>query len=97
MDIKGTFEISVGGSELPGKSIDLFIRRVHQRILTLDVEAKFDQRSFARLRYNITWYGVPVRIELIDSIHKSVIRYANEYLENWEYGIKLSYLEKKGG
>jgi len=96
MDIKGKFEISIAGSELPGKSIDIFIRRVHQRILTLDPEAKFDQRSFARLRFSITWYGIPVRIELIDSVHKSVIRYANEFLENWEYGIKLNYLERKG-
>ena len=96
MDIKGTFEISIAGSELPGKNIDVFVRRVHQRILTLDPDAQFDQRSFARLRYSITWYGVPVRIEIIDSVHKSVIRYANEYLVNWEYGIKISYIEKEG-
>ncbi len=96
MDIKGTFEISIAGSELPGKSIDVFIRRVHQRILTLDTDAQFDQRYFARLRYSLRWYGVPVRIELIDNVHKQVIRYANEFLENWEYGVKISYLEKEG-
>jgi len=96
MDIEGTFEISIAGSELPGKTIDLFVRRAHQRILTIDPDVQFEQRSFAGLRYTITWYGIPVRIELIDSVHKSVIRYANEYLENWEYGIKISYLEKEG-
>lgn len=96
MDIQGTFELEVSGSELPGKSIDVFIRRVHQRILTLDTEAKFDQRNFARIRYSIKWYGVPVRIELIDNVHKQVIRYAKEYLNNWDYRVKLSYLEKEG-
>lgn len=93
--MKSDFEIELAGSPVVGKDIGVFERRVHGRILKLDPNAQVERTSFARLRFRFRWYGEPINIEKIDDVHKSVLKYMEEYLRDWEYRIEVNYHERE--
>lgn len=96
MSIETEFEMTVGGSPLPDKDIDVFERRVHGRVIKLDPDAQVERTDFARLRYRFRWYGSPVFMEKTDMVYKQVLKYLDEYLGNWEYRIVINYVESEG-
>lgn len=97
MEIKPEFEFVVAGRPLPGKDLDRFIARVTLKAERLDPNVKQDSRSFARIRYSLRWYGKLVDLGYIDTFYGQIVRYSNQYLENWELAIKVDYTEREEG
>jgi len=89
------FEVKVTGNPLPGKDTSVFIKRVHARALRLDPNVVYDYRTFARIRYGMEWHGEIIDMGFIDNFYKSVVSYAEKYLLNWVFHIKIKYVESE--
>lgn len=89
------FVLKVTGNPLPGKDTSVFIKRVHARALRLDPNVAYEYRRFARIRYGMEWHGEIIDMGFIDNFYKSVVLYAQKYLSNWVFEMKVKYTESE--
>lgn len=89
-------KISISGSALKGKDVEVFERRVHQRVIAIAPEAENESYNFARINWRFVWTAVEFDINRIDSLNVSILRLISDFLEKWTYDIKINYIESGG-
>jgi len=89
-------KIEISGTALNGKDIEVFERRVHQRIIANAPAAKNESYNFARLNWRFVWTAEKFDINKVDSLDKYIRRLINDFLDKWTYGINIDYIESGG-
>ena len=89
-------KIEISGSPKNGKDIEVFERRVHQRVLLIAPAAENESYNFARLNWRFVWTAESFDINKIDMLQLNLQRLIYDYLDKWEYGINIDYIESGG-
>ncbi len=89
-------KIEISGTALNGKDIEVFERRVHQRVIAIAPAAKNESYNFARLEWRFVWTVESFEIDKIDTLHGNIKRLINDFLDKWTYGINIDYIESGG-
>lgn len=97
MNNKSIFTVEVAGIPLQYESVDRFRRLLERILIKEDPDVRYDEISFARLYYKLSWEGCPGDMYYLTMVHRKIIEKAGEYLEKWSYRIKVKIKDKGEG
>ena len=94
MIIEQYFGLKVAGEPKTEIALDRFRARVHIRMRQVDSDIRLEETSFGKARYRFLWVGTKANINIVDDAYKTVVKYAAEYLDQWEMEVLVSYRER---
>lgn len=94
MAIQGTFRIMISGKPLEETSNIKLKERVSGLVRKLDLNAKLDERTFARLEFTFIWTGIPINFGNANPLLKFIDEKVGEYLKDWTTDIKIQLMER---
>ncbi len=86
-------KISIAGSPLEGKSLDLFEWQVLQKMAKSTTDSEVERYKFAMLHYRYEFTAVDLDMNKIDTLHKQIMALTRRYLAKWTYAININYQE----
>jgi len=89
-------KIVISGAVLAGKDIDIFQRRISQRVIAMAPKAEIEYYNFARLEWRFEFTAVEFDINKVDQIHQQLKRLINEFLDKWIYKVNINFIESGG-
>lgn len=91
-----SLNIEISTEKTPRKDIEIYERRINDRILKIAPGVEKEIFRFASISYRFVWSAEKFDINKIDILHNQIIRLSEEFLAEWKYTIKIFYNESGG-
>lgn len=87
------FILVVKGDLITPGTVENFNNALFPRIKIFGTNVKDDYWIFANTYITLQYYGIPMHIEVLDNVMRSIKYYIKKYLNNYEIDFTVTYRE----